>query len=381
VGLQGDERDERTDWVVSTANWLHRPKRIALYDQTAAVVRERWLSYDTLAYGVLGTRGLLTREEARYTGAIGSIGNPIVIHTYDSYGHRLTTRDPRQCETTVVYEATQQYPESVRTCLQHTTRFVFDERWGTKLQETDPNLQVTTFTYDVFGRLTKVTGPLDTASQYGTVSYQYLDWGNPALQRVKVLRTEQHGTANVVWSEQYFDGLGRIDKETAEGPGGQVIQANIVFDARGLIDARTAPYFSTETPAWTQFTYDAVGRPVRVDHPDNTFATTAYAPGLVTMTDQRGKVTRRFTDAHGRVTRVEEVNDSATYGTTYAYDAADQLERVTDHLGHVTEMEYDLLGRKFTTLDPNMGSWSYTYDLTGNLLTQTDAKQQTHLHL
>ena len=39
-----------------------------------------------------------------------------------------------------------------------------------------------------------------------------------------------------------------------------------------------------------------------------------------------------------------------------------------------TTIGYDLAGRKTSMVDPDMGSWSYTYYALGNLLTQTDAR-------
>ena len=54
--------------------------------------------------------------------------------------------------------------------------------------------------------------------------------------------------------------------------------------------------------------------------------------------------------------------------------------RVEDTLGNVTTIAYDTLGRKTSIDDPDMGFWQYTYDKNGNLLTQTDAKNQT-IHL
>ncbi len=50
------------------------------------------------------------------------------------------------------------------------------------------------------------------------------------------------------------------------------------------------------------------------------------------------------------------------------------LTEVTDTLGNVTTMAYDALGRKTSMADPDMGAWSYQYDLAGNLTTQTDAR-------
>ena len=39
-------------------------------------------------------------------------------------------------------------------------------------------------------------------------------------------------------------------------------------------------------------------------------------------------------------------------------------------------MEYDMLGRKTTMADPDMGAWTYAYDAVGNLVAQDDAKGQ-----
>jgi RHS repeat-associated protein len=377
VAVTGDERDERTDWLVEQTTWLHRPSRTALLNAAGVILRERWLSYDGLAWGALGSRGLLAREESRLAGSLGTVGNPVVTNSYDSYGNRTSSTGPRACTTSATFDTSQTYPASLTTCLGHTTSFGYDARWGVKLSETDPNGQTTTYAYDTFGRPTMMVGPLDTASLHGSVSHFYLDLGSPSLQRILTYRTEQHGTANVRWSEEYFDGLGRVYLSRGEGPGGQIIQSETTIDARGLVAARSAPHFSTEAAVSTQFTYDPLGRQTRVLHPDATTATIAYGPGLLTLTDERGNVNRKFRDAYGQLTQVEEVNGTETYATTYAYDAAGALGRITNHLGHVTTMTYDALGRKVAMQDPNMGSWSYSYDLSGNMVSQTDAKNQT----
>jgi RHS repeat-associated protein len=376
VAQSGEERDEVTEWAIDTTNWLHRPKRTALYDAAGSLFRERWMSYDALAWGSIGSRGLLTREESRLAGGPGTSGNPAVTHTYDAYGHRVSTTDPRGCATTTTYESTQLSPASVATCLGYTTSFAHDARWGAKTSETDPNGQTTSYSYDAFGRLTRLTGPLDSGSTYGSVSHSYLDWGSPSAQRVITYQTEQHGTANARWSEQFFDGLGRGYLSRSEGPAGQTIQSEKTFDSRGLTATQSAPHFATESAVSAQFTYDAVGRQTRVTHPDGTSATTAYAPGLLTLTDERGNVTRKSLDAWGRLVSVEEAIGSVT---TYQYDAAGLLTRVTNALGHVTTTTYDAIGRKVAMSDPNMGAWSYTYDVGGNLISQTDAKGQTLL--
>ncbi|PYM91302.1 MAG: hypothetical protein DME04_19325 [Candidatus Rokuibacteriota bacterium] len=378
VAVSGDERDEYIDWAVDAATWLHLPKRTALYDSTGALLRERWLSYDGLGWGALGARGLLTREERRRVGDMGSMGNPVATSGYDGYGNRTAITDPRGCTATIAFESgSHTYPATVTTCLGHTLTFAYDARWGQRTGESDPNNQTTTYTYDVFGRLTKATGPLDTGSQYGSMSRVYEDFGNASAQRIVTYRTTDHGTASAIWDDRYFDGLGRVYLRRSQGPGSQIISREATFDSRGLVATQTAPHFSTEGAAVTVFAYDARGRQTQTRYPDGTSVNAAYAPGRITLTDQRNNVTRRFQDIHGQLIRVEEVNGGETYSTLYAYDAAGALVRVTNHLGHVTTLSYDLLGRKTVTSDPNTGTSTYGYEPGGNLLSQTDARNQT----
>jgi YD repeat-containing protein len=111
------------------------------------------------------------------------------------------------------------------------------------------------------------------------------------------------------------------------------------------------------------------------------------------MTNERNKVKTHFIDAFGRLSQVRESNLGISYDTFYTYDAADQLVQVQNSQGHLTKMEYDRLGRKTAMCDPNMGTdptgvgvctaapptpgaWVYTYNKAGDMLTQTDAKNQ-----
>jgi RHS repeat-associated protein len=372
VSINGDERTEATDWSIDSTNWIHRPNHVTLKDPGGAVVRERWLTYDTL--------GRLTQKEDRLLGAQGTPGNPVVTYGYDSYGNKTTATDPLGCSTTTTYETSQTYPDTATTCLGHDIHFLYDPKFGVITSQTDPNGQAITSIYDTFGRLTKITGPLDTASPYGTESRAYLDWGNPALQRIEIYKTIDHGTANVIVSKQFFDGLGRFDHTETDGPNGQTIATDTDFDVRGQVSAKSAPYslsIENPTPLLTYFGYDVLGRQAQVTHPDQTFATRNYVRDMITETDENSHVKRKYFDAYDRLRRVEEVNGTETYVTTYEYDVAGSLTRVTDHLGHVTTMSYDFMGRKTAMSDPNMGNWSYSYDAAGNLISQTDAKSQT----
>src|SRR5207244_2694012 len=125
------------EWAIDTAAWLHRPFHTVLIDASLGVLREKWFSYDNMPLGQVGSKGLVTREESRLVGAVGSAGNPAMTHSYDNVtGQRTVTTDPRGCTLATTY-GTDHYPQSVSTCLplvgQHfATAFVYDPRWGVK---------------------------------------------------------------------------------------------------------------------------------------------------------------------------------------------------------------------------------------------------------
>ncbi|NJM40403.1 MAG: hypothetical protein HC853_06375, partial [Anaerolineae bacterium] len=52
------------------------------------------------------------------------------------------------------------------------------------------------------------------------------------------------------------------------------------------------------------------------------------------------------------------------------------MASVTDAMGNVTRIAYDVLNRKIAMSDPDMGDWQYAYDRAGNLVWQGDAKGQ-----
>ena len=65
-------------------------------------------------------------------------------------------------------------------------------------------------------------------------------------------------------------------------------------------------------------TYDALGRAVRVDNPDGTYATTSYSGWATTAVDENGHQQRSTDDAFGRVVQVEEFTGEHPGATLYA---------------------------------------------------------------
>lgn len=92
-----------------------------------------------------------------------------------------------------------------------------------------------------------------------------------------------------------------------------------------------------------------------------------------TITITQGKQSTVITkDINGK----DQSIDKNTQVITYTYDPIGNLTQ-TDADGLVINLSYDALGNKTQMIDPSMGTWTYTYNGFGDLISQTDAKTQT----
>jgi len=311
----------------------------------------------------------------------------------------------------------------------------YDYRMGTLTSVNDVNGALTSAAYDEYGRMFQLFKPGDVSFPTVQATYDdfaYQNFGQPF--RYKVERRELANQAGVRMSQQFYDGLGRKIQTKDESSDGSGNPINIVTDMRydGLnqqIEV-SQPRYDTEntgfetylspglttTPLYksTVTSYDALGRPSTITPPDG--KTTAHfylvwndggTPRVAhNVLDANQHRTKYSTDALGRLVKVEEVSGNCgqfgqvTYScaiapytiqwtayaaTAYDYSALDQLTQVTAANGITNTMEYDSLGRKSNLLDtaipaghamhdPDMGDWDYTYDVNGNLLSQSDAR-------
>jgi len=376
LAISGDERDEYTKYQYDTVNWLvSLPSHTYVNDSGGVTKAQAWFTYDTKG-------NLLTKTSWLNGGAY-----PVTTYTYDSYGNVATIKDARNYTSTISYDSTYTYPVQMTNPLGHKVRKTYDYRFGQVLTETDTNNNTTTYLYDVFGRIVKITNPNDTASTYGTMSYFYpslQEYGKVGVQRVITYATEQSGTANYIFSATYFDGLGRTIKTLAEGSDSKMIETRKIYDYRGFLIYESLPYFLGKTARWIYYEYDPIGRVKKATNPDGTYATKSYLRGRTTFIDPKGHKKVEEKDVYGRTIKIEEytgANPSFTLysTTTYQYDPLGNLKRVTDGNGNQTSMIYDTLSRKTSMTDPDMGYWTYTYDANGNLISQKDAKNQTIL--
>jgi len=391
--LSGDERYDSIEYTVNPSAYIVSlpSHQYTLASDNATKVSESWFTYD-------GQTPNHTSPPAPTLGNLTTVEkglNTVAATTrlfYDSYGNLILTLDPNGNFTFICFDASATFPQMVMNNLnQMTMTQYYGMAWnaycgtappaptGTGLfgqvgSVTDPNNQTTQTSYDTFGRKIQVTNP-----DGGIVKTEYLNFGTVGQQKIKT--TLPDGTADGLWSETYFDGLGRTFKTAKEGPGGSlpIIYTQTVYDNRGLVSKQSLPSSSYPPTLFTSFTYDPIGRVTNTTNSDGTVAQASYSPFVVTTVDANSHQRQETKDAYGRLIKVDEYTTSTStpYATTtYTYDVLGNLLSVTDAKQNQTKMVYDSLSRKTDMFDPDMGHWTYQYDPVGNLIQQTDAKGQ-----
>jgi YD repeat-containing protein len=68
------------------------------------------------------------------------------------------------------------------------------------------------------------------------------------------------------------------------------------------------------------------------------------------------------------------ITDAAGKTTSFAFG---KPIKTTGAAGNVVSATYDVRGRKIASNDPDLGAWTYAYDTASELVSQTDAKNQT----
>ena len=103
------------------------------------------------------------------------------------------------------------------------------------------------------------------------------------LVRSKVLGgITQIAPINIV----YFDALDREIGRDTQGFDERTIRVSKQYDSLGRLEKQSRPYFVGDTPPWTTFTYDALGRVLTRTDPDDTpngTVTQQVFQGLVTV--------------------------------------------------------------------------------------------------
>jgi RHS repeat-associated protein len=311
-------------------------------------------------------------------------GNTKATITYglDGTGAPPDTRLERK--TTTHYDERGRFARETVNDLGHTETRRYDERWGSVNWVKGPNALETTTLYDDLGRERLTTRP--DGSRTITTYHSALGANDAPPGAQYFVRSAVDGAAPIF---VYFDRLGReLRKKTSGGIAagstdrtGRTIFVDTEYNEKGQTKSVSRPYFPGDPVHKAYTTYDLLGRAERIETPKEgggfAVTTTVYR-GLETdriNPKQQGtnlKTTAK-NDSQGHLVKVTDAkNGSVEYG----YDAAGNLVK-TIQGNNVTQMGYDIRGRKEWMDDPNLGYWTYEYNCLGELTRQTDAKDQT----
>ncbi|MBX3280792.1 MAG: RHS repeat protein, partial [Acidobacteria bacterium] len=384
-------------------------------------------SYDGQSYGAAPSVGNVTKVSVWHDQGSQWFD---VTHTYDGYGNRLTTTDPRSYVAQYFYEDSTHAnltkvivnPGSTQATEQITT-MSYDFSTGLMLTQTDVNGQVTTIDYtnhrlsdvDPYGRPGWVTGP-EVDSVVGGTTYTdqnhkvkttYYDEDRQVVVEADL---NQEGDGKLK-TRTTSDELGRVIKTESneDGTGSYTIWSESVYIEMGRITMSSNPRRSAGAGAdgWTRTTRDQLGRVTEAatflgtSQPPDTgtnsnwtgSVTSGYNANQTTVTDQAGKQRRSVTDGLGRLSQAIEDPNGLNHQTGYTYDSLGNLRRVEQGTQNRYFM-YDSLSRlirarnpeqdvntNFNLSDPvtSNGSWTmkYTYDASGNPATRVDARNIT----
>lgn len=379
--------------VVSPTRYLTSfPARQTVTDAGNNLQAETLYFYDNqAAYTSPPVKGDLTTQRvwagnnhyAQTSMTYDSYGNVLTQSAYTEYGTATSNPpDSSRQTTTTTYDVAgyNTYPQTVTNQLGQTVSTAYNYAFGLPNSVTDANGVTTSATYDGFGRMKTITAPGDTSP---TLTVNYFDASIPF--KVDLIQTVSASSA--IRLSRFYDGAGRqIQTQTANAMVNGTPQ-NIVVDyqynAAGRMVKQTVPYAISDsaTPSfnsqsfaqsYTSTVYDVIGRATTTTAPNGAVVSNTYTDLTTTVTDPKLNSTTTTVDVWGR-TKLVDV--PAGPDVSYEYDV---LNRLTDASrgGATTHIEYDILGRKTSMDDPDMGSWSYTYDALGNLKSQTDAKGQ-----
>jgi RHS repeat-associated protein len=255
-----------------------------------------------------------------------------------------------------------------------TTKYVWDV-YNNLTQQTDPMGLVTTYGYsqDYFGDLLSKTNPLNlvytytynqfhevlTSNEGLTTSYAYDAQGNMTQKTVGAGTPDQ-----VSWT--YTIAPGGL-RQSQTDPNGNI--TNYSYDKNGNLTETDAP-----AGRHTRAQYDSMSRKILdVDALGHSTSYSYWISGLpnVTRYADGGMVENFYDSLFNLEHTVDQLNRITRYVHNYFYPGRDLLESVVTPFGH-TDYTYDQSGNKLTETNPNQATTTYTYDAFNRVKTVTD---------
>lgn len=267
-------------------------------------------------------------------------------YTYDGGGRLLSATDPNGNVKTIAYESNNstQYVEKDGGLWTHE----YDPDLNLPTAKTDPQGNITRYTYDDKGNMLSRTNPDGSVT-----AYTYDANSNEASMTDALGQTTTYTNNN----------FGQVTSIT--DPRGSVF--TYVYDAKGNLTS-----VADALGAITRYQYDAKGRMTIATNALNRTTTFGYDSygNIVSITDPKGAITRFAYDLNGNMTSWTDANSKVT---TFTYNNINQLTKITDPKGNMTIFTYDKNGNLATQTDANGNATYYEYNYKRRLVQVKDA--------
>ena len=270
--------------------------------------------------------------------------------------------------TNIVHVPGTDLVRSITNALGHETTFEYDD-FGSLTKVTAPDGSATLLRYDEYGQRTSVTNALGE-----TWKYTYDEFGNQTSRTSPEGRTQKRAydeLGNVLAvtdpgggvTRFGYDRLGRLVRTTAAS--GAV--TSYQYDANGNIARVTVPGGGT-----VERTFDKHGRLTGVALPNGGKRRIAYDRygNLAEVADGRGA--HRYT--HDRLGRLVGLTDALNQSVTASLDPHGLPRTVTDALGNSYRETHDSRGLITSMTDPLGRVTRFGYDAMGRIANKKDAQ-------
>jgi RHS repeat-associated protein len=235
---------------------------------------------------------------------------------------------------------------------------------------------LTSYTYDIGGRLTKVS---DGRANATTFEYDdayrlirrtdalgnVVSYGYDAMSQL-TSRTDELGRT----TSFAYDDAGHLTKITRPAPtaGAQTVVDTFTYDAVGNL----VTHVDGDGRA-TRFSYDSLDRLVERVDPDGHTTRLEYdaVSRLLAITDPAGQRYEYAYDVRGLLT---EERRGARHSVLHDYDQDQNEVARVDSDGNRLDFTYDTLDRLTRTTEPSSAQTTYTYDALSRLVTATNVE-------
>lgn len=353
-------------WTINTVEGLTRTidpyghSRIYLFDKYGRL----WAETDEL--------GKTTITKYDGSNRITSIQSPegrTVRYVYDEHHRMVEMIDPANTDYHIFPETNDNPTRTVRDGEGNLTTYTFNEKHQI-ICVTSPGGEECTLVYDARGRISQIHPAIYTSGT--SIEYSYQDASNYGPQKITAKFPDS--TYETTWLNTQGDVTQTIDRlfHRTTYTYDNRRQLRTVSRWSGTYAHGIQPASAPATALTTTITYDKAG-------------------DVATITDPGGKTVRYTCDALGNVLTVKDPsgtrivengydyrnNLTVSYGamdeeTSWDYDAASRIKKITDPLKRTNKITYDSDGVPLSFTDAKNGTTSIKHDGLANPQIITD---------